>query len=503
MKFLARLFVLAASLAGLVVSEKYQYAPQQVPCPAKYIRGSAAGLHPGEIEWIQKMKDQRKSEWSRYIQNHNHIKLASVPPYGIAASGGGYRAMLNGAGALKGLDEGRMSGILRGATHLAGLSGGSWLVGTLATRKFPQITGDLWDLRYGMLSPFGNAFWKNWKFWAAIQQKVYNKFTSGNQVSMTDYWGLALSKQFNLFGMKWSDIEPHGPFPIAVAVGRKRGTVVIPENGTFEFSPVEVGSSEHNVFVETKYLGSVFDKCVSGYDNTGFVIGTSSNIFNFIMFDLFKKMGITNSFITKLVLGSRNDFDVANYPNSFRNFGNSALAKEDELDLVDGGEDGQNIPLVPLLQESRNLDAIIAIDSSNDINGYPNGASVTKTALFAATHNLKFADVPGSTDLFIEQGLNKRPVIFGCYASSAESGPIIIYIPNAEYNFMSGQSTTKFTYSNAERDGMIRNGAVTVTHGGNEDWDKCMACALSKRAMERNGADLSQCDSCFETYCWS
>ena len=47
------------------------------------------------------------------------------------------------------------------------------------------------------------------------------------------------------------------------------------------------------------------------------------------------------------------------------------------LYLVDGGEDGQNIPISPLLH--RNVSAIFAFDNSNDVLNWPDGTSLVKT----------------------------------------------------------------------------------------------------------------------------
>jgi lysophospholipase len=56
-----------------------------------------------------------------------------VPRIGIAISGGSYRAMINGAGAIavfdnrttSSIDKGHLGGILQAVTYLSGLSGGS------------------------------------------------------------------------------------------------------------------------------------------------------------------------------------------------------------------------------------------------------------------------------------------------------------------------------------------------------------------------------------------
>lgn len=61
---------------------------------------------------------------------------------------------------------------------------------------------------------------------------------------------------------------------------------------------------------------------------------------------------------------------TANIPNPFCGFGNGTENNcgndYSTLYLDDGGDNYQNIPLVPLLQRYRNLDTIIAIDSSSD-----------------------------------------------------------------------------------------------------------------------------------------
>ena len=86
----------------------------------------------------------------------------------IAVSGGGYRAALYGAGALSALDSRNSTGasagtggVLQLATYLSGLSGGSWMVSSLAIHDMPTLT-DLvlgsdttsgWQLQYNLLLP--------------------------------------------------------------------------------------------------------------------------------------------------------------------------------------------------------------------------------------------------------------------------------------------------------------------------------------------------------------
>lgn len=93
----------------------------------------------------------------------------ALPNIGIAISGGGYRAMLNGAGALAGWDNrtvnstgaGHLGGLLQSATYLSALSGGGWLVGSIYLNNFTYVqqlqNSSIWQFGDSILtgmSPF-------------------------------------------------------------------------------------------------------------------------------------------------------------------------------------------------------------------------------------------------------------------------------------------------------------------------------------------------------------
>lgn len=98
---------------------------------------------------------------SAYIEKHKDNATA-LPNIGIAFSGGGYRAMLNGAGAVAAFDSrtpnstsnGKLGGLLQSATYIAGLSGGGWLLGSMYMNNFTSIQniidrngdGEMWQL---------------------------------------------------------------------------------------------------------------------------------------------------------------------------------------------------------------------------------------------------------------------------------------------------------------------------------------------------------------------
>lgn len=83
-----------------------------------------------------------------YIAN-NARNASALPNIAIAASGGGYRACMNGGGAIQAFDSrengttspGQLGGLLQSATYLAGLSGGGWLVGSIYVNNFTTLSG--------------------------------------------------------------------------------------------------------------------------------------------------------------------------------------------------------------------------------------------------------------------------------------------------------------------------------------------------------------------------
>lgn len=375
----------------------------------------------------------------------------------------------------------------------------------------------------------------------------------GFDVSLTDYWARALA--FQLVNatdggpaFTFSSIQDdsdfsnaNAPFPILVALERAPGQTVLSSNATnIEFNPYEMGSYDPTLygFAPLKYVGSNFSNgelpddtlCVTGFDNAGFVMGTSSSLFNQVILSMSSFSGVPG-FLSDAIngilgaIGDDND-DIADYtPNPFLGFHNDTnpSAQDNRLTLVDGGEDLQNIPLIPLIQPERAVDVIFAIDSSadtvqptNSAENWPNGTSLVATYERTSNETMQngtaFPHIPDQ-NTFVNLGLNNRPAFFGCNASNSTGdgiSPIIVYIPNAPYVFFSNTSTfAKLDYNNSERNAMIQNGynAATIangTLGGFEDWPTCVGCAIISRSLERTGQDVPQvCQQCFTKYCWN
>ncbi|KAK6721067.1 hypothetical protein SNK05_004159 [Fusarium graminearum] len=137
------------------------YAPGQISCPeTRPTIRPAANLSSEESKWLEQ-RDKNTGAALRDILKRFDIGnldtdsyLDSIlsdddalPRIGIAISGGGYRAMMNGAGAIAAFDnrttgsssKGHLGGILQATTYLSGLSGGSWTVGSLYTQNFTSV----------------------------------------------------------------------------------------------------------------------------------------------------------------------------------------------------------------------------------------------------------------------------------------------------------------------------------------------------------------------------
>lgn len=257
-------------------------------------------------------------------------------------------------------------------------------------------------------------------------------------------------------------------------------------------------------------------------------MGTSSSLFNtgFMQLETSGLTGIIRSFINStLEFLSINEYDIADYsPNPFFGVNPDINPSADtrDLTLVDGGLDLENIPLHPLIQPSRHVDVIFAMDNSADtvrLNGslsnWPNGtamiATYERSIMGTINNGTLFPAIP-DTNTFIGQGLNNRPTFFGCDGSNITTDaskvpPLIVYIPNSPYTFFSNISTSTLEYTNSQRNLMIENGYNIATRGNgsfDSSWAACVGCAIVRREQERKGdQQTAQCQKCFSDYCWN
>ncbi|EGR44214.1 phospholipase-like protein [Trichoderma reesei QM6a] len=548
------------------------YAPSAVDCPSDRpeIR-IGSDLSPQEKEWlprrrnatVEPIRDFLKRvaipgfNSDRYLSNVEKDPKA-LPNIGLAVSGGGYRAMLNGAGAIAAWDSrspgsndtGNLGGLLQSATYLSGLSGGGWLVGSIFTNNFTTVqgalnSGTIWQTQNSILE--GPEQYSLLSYYNDIFDDVDAKDKAGYDRSITDYWGRMLSYQLvNATnggpGFTFSSIaddpdfkSARTPLPFLVADGRAPGQTIISNNSTvFDINPWEMGSSDPTVngYVPLKYAGSRFingslpknESCMVGFDNVGYIMGTSSSLFNQIVLYLrddrsqYVPKGVPD-FVVKIlagvltVLGNENN-DIADWtPNPFRGWNpkNNPGAGSERLTLVDGGEDLQNVPYHPHILQARKVDVVFSVDSSADTdNGWPDGASIIATyerAIDKISNGTGFPYVPGK-NTFLNLGFNTKPVFFGCNSTNVTGeSPLIVYLPNYPYQFHSNISTFQMSTELDERDAIVTNGWDVVTQGNSTrdaNWPVCVGCAMLARSFERTRTPVPDaCSKCFQQYCWN
>ncbi|KAM7215182.1 phospholipase A2 [Rhypophila decipiens] len=397
----------------------------------------------------------------------------------------------------------------------------------------------LWQFNDSVLR--GPAELRTGQYYRELADAVDAKFQAGFNTSITDFWGRALSYQIvNASdggpGYTYSSIandswftKGEAPLPLVVALERAAGAIQVALNSTvIEFNPWEIGSynAPNPAFAPLKYVGSGFERgdvppdgdCVAGVDNVGFVVGTSSSLFNQAFLQIAQVEGAPNSLIdminrTLAQVGDENR-DVAFWPNPFfqYNSANNPNAKSKIMALVDGGEGLENIPFHPLLWRARDVDVIIAIDSSADTTTHwPNGTSLVATydqSVDSPSDVMAGFPVVPAPNSMVNLEHNLRPTFFGCDATNmSKPGPLIVYLPNAPYTTFSNVSTFDLEFSTETRDAIIQNGYNVATRGNatvEEKWPECMACAILWRSFRRPGTPIPQaCTDCFGFNCWS
>ncbi|KAF8906593.1 phospholipase B [Gymnopilus junonius] len=510
------------------------------------------------------------------------------PSIGIAIPGGGLRAAQYGASSLLALDSRNTTskgagtgGLLQVASYISGLSGGSWVTGSLLFNDWPMADDlvfgngnelDGWLLDLPFVTPDGDNLLsdKNQAFFGSILWSVIAKAGQGVDTSITDVWSRMISYHFlnqtsrsNFFtndsahgaGQLWSKIplipayqNLSIPFPIIVAdsrpVGSNLTTILSFDSVVYEITPFEIGS--YDPFLSSgmnlSYAGTHLVKgkssngssCVMGFDQAGFIMGTSASLFNQILdfahntlsqFSESDSTGLLYLLSRQLSEVRTRANDVANWPNPFQGLASSNFQDTNAswLELIDGSSNTENIPYGPLFVKARGLDVIVTLEGSADdpINNWPNGSSLIASSdrqqnFLQITHQ-KFPPIPSTPEEFIATGVNARPAFFGCDPSSSEDYPLIIYLPNAPpltgSNPVTNTPTFQLSYTQLHThlffDQVYFNLISGFTPNANipdPNWGKCLQCAAFDRARLKAQTTIprsSFCSQCFSQYCYN
>ncbi|KAJ7684400.1 lysophospholipase [Mycena polygramma] len=502
------------------------------------------------------------------------------PSYGLAVSGGALRAALFAAGALNVFDGRNktsnfagLGGILQGAEYLSGLSGGGWLVVAFAQADMPTIPDlifgrpDAKDDEYGgfnlafdILSPFTNKT-QDQAFITGLILDTGGKAAAGNPVTVSDGFGISLARHFangtnaaNLLdfdtavhgtGQLFSDIakvpsfQAHTlPFPIVISTlnsNRGNGTFsdrgLVPLSTTkFEYNIFEFGSYDPNLsaFIPMQNMGTVNESsCVVGFDQIAFVLGSTGGVFPSVNaseppFTPDSALGqefkaVTGAF-SQLIPSNPPDIrlDSALVPNPFAGRHGFTEEKEEFLTVADGGLDGSNVAFQPLLVKARGVQAIIAIDVSDDtLNSFTNGSAIIaeaeRVALLPGAY--KFPQIPKTEAEFLAQNLTTQPTFFGC--DEGQDVPLILYFANGAPPPgklpVTNASTGQLSFPDLGLVQEILDQAGEIVSRGRPQngeardglFPVCVACALADRERSRLGMKRDQqCDVCFDRYCY-
>ncbi|KAJ6456403.1 lysophospholipase [Mycena sanguinolenta] len=538
--------VAALVLLVLLSPASASIGPTLQRCPANFQlvrRGQT--ISASEAQYIEEKREKvLPNAFKTYLQNvkGTGVQLpeyveqilesrTQLPTVGISTSGGGYRASIFGAGVLNALDGRNSSavkkgtgGLLQVATHLAGLSGGSWLVTSLAQANFPTMQ----NLIFGDGKTSDYAGWlTSFSWWpvssdpteqAIFAQEVLDEIAVKAQhfpVSAGDAWGRALARHFTNgttlasllantshgAGILFSDlvnlptfISHEQPLPILVVnLDSKHINGTIFPGGTTNFLPLNTPMFEFNLFemscfddvlaahTPLKFLGTTNNSiCATGFDAAMFLSGTSSNLWN----EFNATLAASTANFSVLVNETYPQpptlrLDASNYPNAFHGVAPETFADAGEtiLAMVDGGEDGQVTPLQPMLVKDRAIDVIIAIDAFNDApNNFAGGSTLmaTQARMQIFPRGLAaFPAVPTSAAAFAAANLTSRPTFFGCTPSKTDTeapGPLLVYFANGAPPRdgsppLTNTSTGQSIFTTDELQGMLKQTFDIATQG--------------------------------------
>ncbi|EKM80903.1 hypothetical protein AGABI1DRAFT_37284 [Agaricus bisporus var. burnettii JB137-S8] len=548
------------------------YAPQvNVECPdiskAPLIRTwdtKNQSIHPQEEEYLKKRAEQVLPQaWNDWLGNGSRMGYdlsdhnISWPKIGLALPGGGLRAALFAAGSLSGLDarnetakNAGTGGLLQVASYISGLSGSMYFNDFPTLHDLVLGIGDNlggWALDFDFATPDGpnlfstqNQAWFGSLLWSVRSKadKGINFFTNDTAHGAGQLW----SKTSQIPSVQ----QFKTPFPIIVAdarpVGSNLTTTLDLQATVYEITPVEFASFDPSLSagMNMTYAGTHLSNgfpdngtaCVTGFDQVGFMMGTSASLFNQILdFAGNAIQGWSQSDTDGLlyILGeqlkevrTRAD-DVANWPNPFKGINPDTFqdANAAWLELIDGSSNLENIPYNPLFIKSRGLDVIVTIEgSADDIHNFPNGTGniFTKerlSTILKDTHQ-PFPPIPSSIDEFVSTGVNGRATFFGCDPPNPSAYPMVIYLPNAPPingdDPITNTATFQLVYTlkhvslfldSAQK--LVIEGFTPNANTPDPNFGACLQCAVFDRARMKATPSFDRsdiCKKCFQQYCF-
>lgn len=191
--FLSSLFAAEALAASA-------YAPEYVSCPESSVVRSADGISESEASYVASRKANADASLISWLSTAlPSVDTSSLPTIALSNSGGGFRSLLIGAGVIQALDgrdsSASTAGLYQALTYHAGLSGGAWLLSSIAAADWPtisELSNEVWETQFaaGILDSSNQTTVDDFN---QIATDIYTKGALGFPVSLTDPWGRVLS----------------------------------------------------------------------------------------------------------------------------------------------------------------------------------------------------------------------------------------------------------------------------------------------------------------------
>ncbi|SMR53293.1 unnamed protein product [Zymoseptoria tritici ST99CH_1A5] len=527
-------FAHSIGLSSREATEPFPYAPKPGLCPSTPLVRIAQGLSSSEQAWYNNKKPKADAALRSWLRQFGSFNVNSMPTIGSALAGGFLRASLLSAGIHQQLDgtegSGPMAGLLQAITYETTLSGSTAFQGGLIQNNWPSISSlsnNIWQPKYQYgLNTLKDPDRPN--SGAELASDVGSKSNAGYPATLIDMYGRLISYA-NLYGdhggiralisdgrrqSKFTNGEV--PMPIFTSIGSSTadggGTCGPGSNGTqYEITPFEFGSWDPAVkaFMDIKYLGtrmyagrSVAFQCTTGFDNLGFMMGTSANVIVNSCKDAGGAFAGTPLAPIFQTIGEGITYPLnrqyfSAIPNPFFGMRSSPqVAQQQELALIDGGNSGQVIPIWPLLKRN-NVDVLFVWDVYYDLNGVQStGGQLYNTYQASKPANLNRMPTIPPPDEFQAKKLNTKPTIFGCNDPSKNT---LIYVPVQQY-LPQTSSTFNLTTTPEQTRDFITNGNRMATNNNNPNWPRCVACFI----MKKKASSLPDfCNACFSQYCYN
>ncbi|MFH1831519.1 MAG: hypothetical protein ABH827_01820 [bacterium] len=398
------------------------------------------------------------------LQNFVQQKFPNqeTPIIGIACSGGGCRAAVAALGLLQGLEDIKL---LDSAAYLATLSGSTWLAASWMLKET-----SLQDLEIFLRKRLYKAFDPNKLKIEEILDSIWDKFSSGRQISLNDIWGGILGNVFlktpdDVSGQHsyLSDLAPtvaSGEYPIPVFTSAiANESIPYP---WMEYTPFEVGSTYLETWIPTSGFGKEFKNGHStdarSEETLAYMLGLFGSAYAASVYDaiyyihaeIAKSFGIDLpdelfTWVTGFWFGNQR-IATPKVPNFTYKVNKRPMYKDKYLTLPDAGV-AINLPIPALFR--RNIDIFIVCDATGGLT--PEHTAMQLIQNYADTHHIEFPDF-NSNDLL----KTSFSVIID---KNNEYAPIIIYVRN-----LTEISTLDFNYSEKEFTSVLSNVKNSVTN---------------------------------------